>query len=75
MRRQLENPDVDRFLMDVWLKEQKRAFAIETGQIEDLYRLPDVITEKLITEGFESVRGAHSVTDIDDATLKCLLID
>ena len=75
MRRKLENPDIDRSLMDVWLKEQKRAFAIETGQIEDLYRLPSGITETLITEGFESVRGTHSVTDIDDATLKGLLVD
>ncbi len=75
MRRQLENPDIDRSLMDVWLKVQKRAFAIETGQIEDLYRLPQGITGNLITEGFENVLGAHSVTDIDDATLKGLLTD
>ena len=74
-RRKLEDPDIDRFLMDVWLKEQKRAFAIETGQIEDLYRLPTGITETLITEGFENVRGAHSLTAIDDGTLKGLLVD
>ncbi|MDE2789208.1 MAG: Fic family protein [Paracoccaceae bacterium] len=74
-RHKLENPDIDRSLMDVWLKEQKRAFAIETGQIEGLYRLPAGITETLITEGFESVRGTHSVTAIDDATLKGLLVD
>ena len=73
--RKLESPDIDRSLMDVWLTEQKRAFAIETGQIEDLYRLPSGITETLITEGFESVRGTHSATDIDDATLKGLLED
>ncbi len=74
-RRKLEDPDIDRSLMDVWLKEQKRAFAIETGQIEGLYRLPTGITEALITEGFESVRGAHSLSAIDDGTLKGLLVD
>ena len=74
-RRKLENPDIDRFLMDVWLKEQKRVFAIETGQIEDLYRLPSGINETLITEGFENVHGTHSVTAIDDATLMGLLVE
>ena len=75
VRQQLENPDIDKSLMNLWLRGQNRAFAIETGQVEDLYRLPDGITETLIAEGFESVRGAHSVTDISDKTLKGLLTD
>ncbi|MCY3879820.1 MAG: hypothetical protein OXF74_11660, partial [Rhodobacteraceae bacterium] len=33
------------------------------------------MAENLITEGFENVRGAHSVTSIDDNTLKGLLED
>lgn len=61
--------------MDIWIREQNRAFAIETGQIEGLYLLRRGVTETLITEGFEGVRGAHSATDIDDGTLKGLLVD
>ncbi|MDE0534134.1 MAG: hypothetical protein OXI01_22195 [Albidovulum sp.] len=30
----LENPEIDRDSMDLWLLSQKRAFAIETGPIE-----------------------------------------
>ncbi len=41
-RRKLKDPSIDRSSMDVWLRTQKRAFAIETGQIEGLYLLPGV---------------------------------
>ncbi|MCY4152020.1 MAG: Fic family protein [Aestuariivita sp.] len=61
--------------MAIWLREQRRAFAIETGQIEGLYQLRHGVTETLMAEGFEGVRGAHSVTDIGDDTLKGLLQD
>ncbi len=75
-RQQLEDRRADRTLMDIWLRERKRAFAIETGQIEDLYHLRRGVTEQLITEGFEGVRGAHSVTgDLSDETLRGLLED
>ncbi len=71
----LEDRKHDRTLMDQWLAEQKRAFAIETGQIEDLYILRRDVTETLVSEGFEGARGAHSVTDITDHTLRGLLED
>ena len=65
----------ERWMLDTWLAERQRLFAIETGQIEDLYRLKRGVTEQLITEGFESARGAHSVTAIGDRTLMGLLTD
>ena len=57
MRRALEDRKADRCLMDIRLRERSRAFAIETGQIEDLYRLRRGGTEQLVTEGFEGVRA------------------
>lgn len=71
----LEDRRIGREAMDLWLAEQKRDFAIETGQIENLYVLRRGVTETLISEGFEGVRGAHSVTSISDETLKGLLTD
>ena len=65
-RARLEDRGADREVMDIWLAEQKRSFAIETGQIEGLYHLRKGVAETLITEGFERVRGAHSVTAITD---------
>ena len=75
IRTRLEDPEIDRSAMDIWLAEQKRAFAIETGQVESLYLLRRGVTETLIAEGFEGVRGSHSVTGIADDTLKGLLQD
>ena len=75
-RRELEDRRMDRTLMDIWLRERNRAFAIHTGQVEGLYLLRRGVTEQLITEGFESVRGAHSVTgELEDRTLRGLLDD
>ena len=74
-RRALEESAIDLSAMDIWLREQNRAFAIETGQIEGLYLLRRGVTETLITEGFEGVRGAHSATAISDKTLEGLLKD
>ncbi len=74
-RKKLEDPEIDRSSMDVWLRSQRRAFAIETGQIEGLYLLRRGVTETLIAEGFDNVRGAHSAGDIDDDTIKGLLQD
>ncbi len=75
VRARLESTKTDRTGMDIWLREQRRAFAIETGQIEDLYLLRRGVTETLIAEGFENVRGVHSVSSIGDETLKGLLVD
>ncbi len=74
-RQKLEDPAIDRSAMDIWLREQRRAFAIETGQIEGLYLLRRGVIETLVTEGFEGVRGAHSIGGIDDNTLRGLLKD
>ena len=74
-RSRLEDTAYDRSSMDIWLSSQNRAFAIETGQIEGLYLLKRGVTETLIAEGFEGVRGAHSVIEVSDETLKGLLMD
>lgn len=75
LRARMEDRKLDRSLMDRWLLEQKRAFAIETGQVESLYLLRKGVTETLVSEGFEGVRGSHSVTEIEDDTLAGLLND
>ena len=75
VRGRLEDPNIDRSAMDIWLKEQNRAFAIETGQIEGLYLLRRGVTETLIAEGFEGARGSHSAIAIGGDTLRGLLED
>ena len=75
-QRELPDRRGDRYLLDIWLREHKRYFAIETGQIEGLYLLRRGVTPQLMTEGFEGVRGADDVTDeLDDRTLRGLLED
>lgn len=74
-RAQREDRNIGREVMDIWLAEMKRSFAIETGQIEGLYHLHRGVAETLITEGFERVRGAHSATEITDKAIKGLLQD
>ena len=71
----LKGPKFDRSCMDILFREQKRTFAIETGQIEGLYFLRYGVAETLITEGFEGARGAHSAIEIDGETLRGLLED
>ena len=76
VRGRLQDPAVDRTLLDVWLRERNRAFAIETGQIEGLYTLRRGVTEQLIAEGFEGVRAVHAVEpSLSDETLRGLLQD
>ena len=66
----------DRYALEQWLREQRRAFAIENGQIEQLYTLRRGVTEQLIVEGLECVRGAHTVEGVlEDETLQGLLAD
>ena len=74
-RARLGDRQIGRDAIDLWLAEQKRDFAIETGQIEGLYVIRGGIAETLISEGFEGVVGAHSATQISDGTLKGLLQD
>ena len=75
-RARLQDPGVDRTLLDIWLRERARAFAIETGQIEGLYTLRRGVTGQLIAEGFGGVRAAHALEPgLSDRTLKGLLED
>ena len=75
-RGRLQDPTIDRTLLDIWLRERNRAFAIETGQIEGLYTLRRGVTEQLIAEGFEGVRAVHAVEPgLSDETLRGLLQD
>lgn len=76
LRGKLQDPAVDRTLLEIWLRERNRAFAIETGQIEGLYTLRRGVTEQLIAEGFEGVRSVHAVEPgLSDETLRGLLQD
>ena len=76
LRDRLRDPAVDRALLDIWMRERNRSFAIETGQIEGLYTLRRGVTEQLIAEGFASVRAVHAVEPgLSDETLKGLLQD
>ncbi len=75
LREKLTDHSNARAYLDGWLLERRRAFAIENGQIENLYTLRRGVTEQLITEGFEGVRASHSVEGVDDQTLRGLLKD
>lgn len=75
LRQQLTDKTIDKTLLNIWLAERRRAFAIETGQIEGLYTLKRGVTEQLVTEGLEGVVSAHTVEGIDDETIKGLLLD
>lgn len=74
-KQQLTDQGTDRALLTLYLAERQREFAIETGQIEGLYTLKRGITEQLITEGLEGVRGQHTVEGLDDQTIQGLLED
>ena len=64
-----------RTVLDIWLDERRRAFAIETGQIEGLYTLRRGVTEQLITEGLDGVLSSHTLEGLDDESIKGLLLD
>ena len=75
LKQQLTRKNVDKTLLSIWLAERRRAFAIETGQVEGLYTLKRGITEQLITEGLDGITSAHTLEGIDDETIKGLLKD
>ena len=75
IRAKLKDRDEPRAFIDKWLEERGRAFAIETGQIEGLYTLKAGITEQLIAEGLEGVVQSHTVENVEDRTIKGLLVD
>ncbi len=76
-RHRLEDPALDKTIMELWSKENRRLFAIENGQIENLYLFRRGITEELITHGLEGARISHTVASevVDDKTLSGLLTD
>ena len=73
--KQLTDKAIDKTILNVWLTERRRAFAIETGQIEGLYTLKRGVTEQLITEGLGTVVSSHTEENINDETIKGLLRD
>lgn len=75
LREQLTRAGTDRLRLDIFLRERRREFAIETGQIEGLYTLKYGISADLITEGLEGVRSAHTLEGVDDDTIQGLLAD
>ena len=58
----------DRYALEQWLREQRRAFAIENGQIEQLYTLRRGVTEQLIVEGLECEKWTPIIGQNDMCT-------
>ncbi len=75
IRGALQSKDRPRRFLDNWLRERRRGFAIETGQIENLYTLRRGVTEELVAEGLQSVMGAHTLEGLSDRTIQGLLRD
>ena len=75
LKKELTDKKTDRTLLDIWLTERRRAFAIETGQIEGLYTLKRGVTEQLVTEGLENVLASHTIENVEDNTIRGLLQD
>ncbi len=75
IRSELTSRDRPRRFLDNWLQERNRAFAIENGQIENLYTLRRGITEELMAEGLQGVMGAHTLEGLSDKTIQGLLRD
>ena len=75
-RRALQSPNLDKRGLELWTQERHRLFAVETGQIENLYTMRLGMTEMLVTEGLENARSSHTVEGVlDDETLQGLLRD
>ena len=74
-RRQLKSGSPESRFLEGWLREQVRAFALETGQIEGLYTLRRGVTEQLIAEGFAGAVGSHTFEGLENRTVKGLLED
>ena len=75
-RQALQDPALDKTLLHLWTEERLRLFAIETGQIENLYTMQLGMTEMLITEGLENARSSHTIEGaLDDRKLRGLLQD
>ena len=74
-RDRLEDSNFDRSLIDIWIKERNRGFAIGTGEVEGLSTLKRGIAEQLITEGLDGVESSHTMEYVDRGTMKGLLRD
>ena len=75
-RTALQDPALDKTVLHLWTEERHRLFAIETGQIENLYTMRLGMTEMLIAEGFENARSSHTIEEVlADRTLQGLLQD
>lgn len=75
VKKELTDRNKDRSMLDLWVRERNREFAIGTGEIEGLYRLKRGITEQLITEGLDLVEASHTFENIQDETIRGLLRD
>ncbi len=64
-----------RRFLDGWLLERCRGFAIENGQIENLYTLRRGVADDLMAEGLQGVMGAHTLEGFPDRTIQGLLRD
>ena len=76
-RARLQDPGVDRTLLDIWLRERARAFAIETGQIEGALHAAargDRTTDRRGLRG-ECAPSTPLEPGLSDRTLKGLLED
>ena len=72
----LQDPALDKTVLQLWTEERHRLFWIETGQIENLYTMQFGMTEMLITGGLENARSSHTIEGVlDDRTLRGLLRD
>ena len=75
-RTALQDPALDKTLLHLWTEERHRLFAIETGQIENLYTMRPGMTEMLSAEGFENARSSPTIEGVfADRTLQGLLQD
>ena len=75
LRAQLKDRGYQKTLVDIWLEERKRHFAIATGEIEGLYTLRPDVTEQLITEGLDKAHSSQTFEKIPTTTLQGLLRD
>ena len=75
-RTALEDPALDKRILHLWTEERHRLFAVETGQIENLYTMRLGMTEMLIAEGLDNARSSYTIEGVlEDRTLQGLLRD
>ena len=75
LREKLMRPGTVRLALNIYMRERRREFAIETGQIEGLYTLKRGVAEQLMTEGLEGVRSIHTLEGLKDTTIQGLMAD